>query len=127
MKNYEIVTIINAFDRLKNSNESGPLLPASVAWKRRLNLTKLLDANRVISEALNEVSDKFADDAHSYDDKEKNARLVKPEFMNEFARLRTEILEQETDVDIKKVKIEEIGDIVLSEADMDTLAFMIEE
>ena len=127
MKNYEIVTIINAFDRLKNSNESGPLLPASVAWKRRLNLTKLLDANRVISDALNEVSEKFADDAHSYDDKEKNARLVKPEFMNEFARMRTEILEQETDVDIKKVKIEEIGDIVLSEADMDTLAFMIEE
>lgn len=127
MKNYEIVTIINAFDRLKNSNESGPLLPASVAWKRRLNLTKLLDANRVISDALNEVSEKFADDAHSYDDKEKNARLVKPEFMNEFARMRTEILEQETDVDIKKVKIEEIGDIVLSEADMDTLAFMIDE
>lgn len=127
MKNYEIVAIINAFESLKNSDESGPLLPASIAWKRRLNLTKLIDANRVISEALNEVSEKFSDDEHSYDDKEKNARLVKPKYMEEFAKLRTEVLDQETDVDIKKVKIEEIGDIVLSEADMDTLAFMIEE
>ena len=32
---------------------------------------------------------------------------------------------QETDVDIKKVKVEDLGDIVLSDADMDTIAFML--
>lgn len=127
MKNYEIAAIINAFERLKNSDESGPLLPASVAWKRRLNLTKLIEANRVITEALDEVSNKYADDTHSYEDKEKGMRLVKQEFLADYAKARTEILEQETDVDIKKVKIDDIGDVVLSETDMDTLAFMIEE
>ncbi len=127
MKNYEIAAIVNAFEKLKTSNETGPLLPASIAWKRRLNLSKLLEANRVINEALDEVSTKFSDDEHSTFDEEKGQRLVKPEFLTEFAKLRTEILDQDTDVDIKKIKIEEIGDTLLSEADMDTLAFMIEE
>lgn len=127
MKNYDIVSIVNAFDRLKNSEEPGPLLPAAVAWKRRLNLNKLIDANRVITEALDEISAKYSDDEHSVEDKEKNLRMVRPEFMNEYAKARMDVLDQETDVTIKKVKIEEIGDIVLSEKDMDTLAFMIEE
>ena len=127
MKNYEIVTIVNAFEKLKTSDETGPLLPAAIAWKRRLNLSKLLDANRIINEALDEVSAKFSSDEYSIFDKEKGQRLVKPEFLEKYAKLRAEVLEQETELEIKKVKIEEIGDIILSDSDMDTLAFMIEE
>ncbi len=127
MKNYEIVAIANAFAKLKNSDEVGPILPAAIAWKRRLNLNKILEANRIIDEALDDVSAKFSDDDHSTFDEEKGQRLVKPEFLEEYAKLRTEILDQDTDIEVKKIKIEEIGDILLSEADMDTLAFMIEE
>lgn len=127
MKNYEIVSIVSAFNKLKTSDETGPLLPAAIAWKRRLNLSKLLEANRVINEALDEVSTKFSSDAYSTFDEEKGLRLVKTEFLEEYAKLRTEILDQDTDIEIKKIKIEEIGDTLLSEADMDTLAFMIEE
>lgn len=127
MKNYEIVSIVNAFEKLKKSDEIGPLLPASVAWKRRLNLRKLLEANSVISEALDDVSERFFDDDHSTKDPDSDLRRVKPEFLEEFAKLRAEVLEQETELEIKKVKIKEIGDIVISDSDMDTLAFMIEE
>lgn len=125
MKNYEILTILTAFRKLKEESEQGPLLSASVAWKRRLNYHRLLEAGALINEALDEISKKYSDDEHSVEDE--NGRRVKPEFLDEFVKERTEVLEQETDLALKMVKPEELGDTLLYDKDMDTIEFMVKE
>ena len=124
MKNLEIVAIVNAFMAQKQKGE-GIKLPAAIAWKRRLNLDKLFKAKGVIDEALKEVGQRFSDDEHSEATEDGN-RKIKPAFMQEFVTAQGEILTQDTPVDIQKVPIDAIGDVELSDADMDTLAFMIE-
>lgn len=122
MRNLEIMSITNAYQKTDGTLK----LPVSVAWTRRVNMSKLLSARRIIEEALKEVQVKYADDEHSDPSEEGDGRTVKPEYMAEFAKDQSEILLQETDVDIKKVPVEALGDIVLTDTQMDTLAFMIE-
>lgn len=124
MKNLEILSIVNTYSAQKEKGE-GIKLPAAVAWKRRLNLDKLFKAKGIIDEALKEVGQKYADDEHSTEAEDGN-RKVRAEYMQEFVTAQGEILTQETPVDIQKVPIDAIGDVELSDADMDTLAFMIE-
>lgn len=103
MKNYEIMEITAAYSLAKQQaiNGSGMVLPASVAWKRRLNMKDLLAAREVITEAINES--------------DKSGAAV------------DEILDQETEITIRKVRASELGDCKITEVEMDTLAFMIEE
>lgn len=126
MKNLDILAITNAYTAQKEKGD-GLRLPAAVAWKRRLNLDKLIQAKRLIDEALNEIGQKYADDDHSDPAEDGKGRKVKPEYVQEYATAQGEVLSQETPVDIQKIRIEDLGDIALTDADMDTLAFMIEE
>lgn len=122
MRNADIVTIVSAFQ-----TEAGNLtLPVAVAWKRRLNMSKLMAAKQVIDEAMQDIALKYFDDEHSVPG-EGDTRKVKPEYMPEYLKDRNGILMQETDVDIKTVSVEELGSIVITDAQMDTLAFMIKE
>lgn len=124
MQNLEIVGIVNAYTAQRG--KEGIRLPAPVAWKRRVNLAHLMKTKEIIDEAIREVSDRYTDDEHSTPG-ENGTRMVKPEYMTEFLKAHNEIMVQETDVDIRKIKIEELGDVNLNDAEMDTIAFMIEE
>ena len=126
MRNIDIVAIVNAYTTQKNSGEPGVKLPAKVAWTRRVNMDKLFRAKSIIDEAVKELQSKYADDEHSTEMEDGNGRSVKPEYMQEFVKEQADILTQETEVDIRKVKIEDLGDVELSDADMDTIAFMLE-
>lgn len=121
MKNIDIITTVNAFQHVDGTLS----LPASVAWTRRVNFRKLTDAKSIIDEAMQELQRKYADDEHSYMDGDQ--RKVKEEYLAEFVKAQSEILVQETDVSIKKVSIEDLGNIQLTDKQMDTIAFMIEE
>lgn len=121
MKNLDILAIVSAYTDKKSDIK----LPAAVAWKRRLNLDKLFKAKAIIDEALKDVGQRFSDDEHSEATEDGN-RKVKPEYMQEFVTAQGEILTQDTPVDIQKVSIDAIGNVELSDSDMDTLAFMIE-
>ena len=123
MQNLEIVGIVNAYTT--NKGKDGVRLTAAVAWKRRVNLDKLFKAKAIIDEALREINERYADDEHSVE--EDGNRKVKPEYLADFVREQGEILAQDTEVDVRKVKIEELGNVELTDADMDTLAFMIAE
>ena len=131
MKNYEIYAIAGAFRHLAelsqtNQNGSEVKLPVKVAWIRRVNLDKIMKASALIDEAFDDISKKYMDDAHSEEDSE-GRRLIRREYIEEYAKARAEILEQDTEVEIKKVKIEDLGDVMLSDEYMDTIMFMIEE
>lgn len=121
MTNLEILSIVTAYQ-----NGTSLKLPAAVAWKRRVNLDKLFRAKKLIDEALQEAREPFLDDLHSTE-AENGTRQILPKYIDAFVESQNEILTQDTDIDIKKVKIEDIGDIEISDSDMDTLAFMIEE
>ena len=121
MKNIDILTIVTAFQK----TDGTLTLPAKVAWTRRVNYKKLSDAKAIIDEAMQELQEKYIHEERI--DKNGEQMTVKPEFMPDFVREQSEILMQETDVEIKKVSIEELGDITLTDAQMDTLAFMIED
>lgn len=134
MKNYEIYAIRGAYKHLSEMAEKAiqnggkyedVKLPAKVAWTRRVNMDKIFKASAIIDAALDDISKKYSDDEHSTE--EKNGRRIKEEFIEPYAKERADILEQETDLDIKKVKIEELGDVMLSDEFMDTIMFMIEE
>lgn len=134
MKNSDIVAITSAYIKEKEQPELDRkdglypcrvALPAPIAWKKRLNFKALFEARRTIDEALAEIDQGYSDDEHS--EMKDKIRMVKPEFLAEFTKKKTEILEQETDVVIKKVKIEDLGDTLLTDEDLDTLMFMIEE
>lgn len=128
MRNDDILFIVNAYYKLKGKET--PSLPASVAWKRRLNLKELVKASETINEALEEIKQKYSDDAHSEpkaNDDNKNARIVKSEFITDFVNEQKEVLTQDTDVTIRKIKIGELDGLNLSDEMLDTLEFMIEE
>jgi len=121
MKNIEICGIVTAY----TSGKSTMKLPAAVAWKRRVNMSRLMDAKKIIDEALQEIGKQYADDEHSTE--KDGQRTVKPEYLPEYLKAQAEIMEQETDVAVQTIRIEDVGDITLSDDDMNTLAFMIAE
>lgn len=129
MKNLEITAVVNAFMVQKQKGE-GIKLPAAIAWKRRVNIDKLIQAKRLIDEAIQEIRQKYAGDEYSVEQDDGSGgknRMVKPEFLAQFVSEQNEILTQDTEVEIRKVKIEDLGEIELSDADMDTISFMIED
>ncbi len=121
MKNIDILSIVTAYQKADGTLT----LPARVAWTRRVNMKKLAEAKTIIDEAMQELQEKYIHEERI--DKNGEQMTVKPEFMPDFVREQSEILTQETDVDIKKISIEDLGDIAVTDAQMDTLAFMIEE
>ena len=123
MRNLDILAIASAYTKKKSDIK----LPAPIAWKRRLNMDRIFRAKEIIDGALNEIRQKYADDDHSIPAEDGNGRQVKPEYIQEYATAQAEVLSQETPVDIEKIKIEDLGEIALTDTDMDTLAFMIKE
>ena len=120
MKNIDIVAVVTAY-----RNGTTMKLPAKIAWTRRVNMEKLFQAHKIINDALNEARAPFLDDEHST--VAENGRQIHPEYAADFLKAQDDILSQDTDVDIKKVRIEDLGDITISDSEMDTLAFMLEE
>lgn len=121
MKNYEIMEITGAYRQTSGEFK----LPASVAWKRRLNMKKLLDAEMLIREAVQEIQKDYSDDVHSTDLGD-GKRQVKGEYLAGYNKKINELYEQDTPIEIQKVGIGELGTAEISDKEMDTLAFMIE-
>lgn len=122
MKNGEIIRITNAYQMTDKNLK----LPVAVAWKRRLNIQKLMDARKLIDEAIQDVTKEYLDDEHSTPS-EGDLRTIKPEYMEEYAKRIMEIHEQDTPIEIQKINsIEELGDVSVSDTEMDTILFMVE-
>lgn len=122
MKNSEIIKITNAYQRTDKKLK----LPVSVAWKRRLNLQKLMDARMLIDSAIREINIEYMDDEHSVETGI-DLREIRPEYLNEYGKKIYEIQDQDTPIDIQMIKsIEELGDVSISDDEMDTILFMVE-
>lgn len=122
MKNYEIIGVLNTYRQT-----TGELrLPASVAWKRRLNIKKLGEIEKLIKEAEREIQQGYSDDTYSMDMGD-GMRQVRKEYLTEYNKKLNELYEQDTPVEIQKISIEDLGNLDISDKEMDTIAFMIEE
>lgn len=139
MKNVEILGIVTAYteqkEAISKARKEGKAvdelrLPAAIAWKRRVNIDKLFQAKKLIDEAMDDIKKRYSDDEHSEEATSaagEKVRAIKSKYQAEFMKEQGDILIQDTDVDIKKIKIEDIDGIALTDEDMDTLSFMIEE
>lgn len=139
MKNADIAGIVGAYmeqkeaaarARKEGKEQKELRLPARIAWIRRVNMDKLFRAKRLLDDALREIEQKYADDAHSEEvttDSGEVVRKVRDEMIGDFIMEKTEIMDQDTDVELKKISIDDLDGLDLSESEMDTLAFMIEE
>lgn len=122
MKNSEIIKITNAYQKTDKKLK----LPISVAWKRRLNLQKLMDARMLIDSAIREINLEYMDDEHSIETGI-DLREIKPEYLNEYGKKIYEIQDQDTPINIQTINsIEELGDVSISDDEMDTILFMVE-
>lgn len=124
MQNLEIVAIVKAYVEQKKEKRD-IALPARVAWARHLNIDRLIKAKSVIDSAIGEVEQRYMDDAHSYADGD--LRQIKPEYAPELVKARMSILVQDTPVEIQTVSVSEIASLTLTDADMETLGFMLTE
>ena len=139
MLNIEIMAIVNTYTAKKEAadrarqdgKEPAELrLPAAVAWKRRMNMDRLFHAKGLIDEAMRELQKEYTSPDKSDEcetEKGEMARRIKKELISEFVKAQEDILNQDTPVQIAKIRIEELEGLSLTESDMDTMAFMIEE
>ncbi len=129
MKNLEIMSIVNAYtakkEAIRNGEQADLRLPARIAWTRRVNMAKLFQAKKIIDEAMQELNERYADDEHS--EETDGTRTVKPEYREEYFKQQGEILTQDTDVDVRRISVEALDGMELTDMDMDTLAFMLED
>lgn len=121
MKNSEITAITNAIPLAPETK-----LPIAAAWSRRLNLKKLQEARQTIDEAVRDLNKDFIDSGKVIDEGEGQYKIM-DQHMPEYTARMKELMDLEQEIEIRKVKIEDLGDISVSEAEMDALMFMLEE
>jgi hypothetical protein len=126
LTNSEILTI-TGFAKASSSFVNNPAAKLTVkfAWNWRKNLKKLQELTDEINAMRQKIVDEFSDDEHSYANDD--GRFVKAEYLEEYASKVDELLSQENEVEISKIKIEDLGNIEISIPEMDAIGFMIEE
>lgn len=125
MTNNEVKSIVESYTELRNKGTDSKI-PIKAAWVRRKNLKKILDAYATYKEAFNELQQRYSDDEHSVE-KENGDRQIRFQYMPQYQKEVTELLNLEADVAIEKIDLEDLGDCSLTDVEMDTLAFMINE
>lgn len=125
MTNNEVKSIVDAYTKIKE-NGTDSKIPVRAAWTRRKNLKKIMEAYATYREAFSDIQQKYADDEHSVEHANGD-RQIKMQYMPQYQKEIAELLSLDADVTFEKIKIEDLGDCVLSDTEMDTLAFMIEE
>lgn len=126
LTNSEILTI-TGFANAPSSfvNDPTTKLTVKFAWNWRKNLKKLQELADEINAMRQKIVDEFSDDEHSYTNDA--GRFVKAEYLEEYGSKVDELLSQENEVEISKIKIEDLGNIEISIPEMDAIGFMIEE
>lgn len=134
LKNSEITTIIkrirSSAEQDEKSPDSAARLPFAVQWKKRLNFKELLRISEIISEEEQKIDSAYLDDGHSYQAKDASGndiRRIKNSYIAEFSRKKAELYDAETDVEIRTVSPDELYGAMLTDLQMDAIAFMVEE
>ena len=129
LTNYDIITIINGTQKELFSDKTGEF-NLKFAWKLNKNIKKLIQLSELINEKMQEIERQYADDEHSFIDKDDNnneIRKVKDEYAVEFTQKRNEVLALENEVDIEECSIDDIGVDKISPAVLSVIEFMLKE
>ena len=125
MTNNEVKGIMDAYAALRQKSQD-LRIPVKAAWVRRKNLKKLAEAYATYREAFTELQQRYSDKEHSIETVDGN-RQVKAKYMPEYQSELFELLAQDSGVTIEKITLEDLGECNLSDEEMDTLAFMIDD
>ena len=132
LTNAQVINIINGVNNSKDLVENE--FPIKFAWLFQKNIKILNELADMINQQLITLESKYADDEHSVNEemvddngKTQIKRVVKPEYVQQFMKQRMEFLNLDNDINIQTFKVEDLGDINISLAVMNTLSFMLEE
>ena len=125
MTNNEVKSIMEAYSAMREA-KSDTKIPVRAAWIRRKNLKKIAEAYATYREAFAELQQRYSDDEHSVLH-ENGDRQIRMQYMPQYQSEVSELLSLDAGVTVEKIKLEDLGECNLSDSEMDTLAFMIEE
>lgn len=131
IKNYEIESLINILsDQNSLLNSDDKELPIHILWVIDENFKKLNDIMQKIISMKQKVQSKFSDDDHSYpvydDNGNENGRNIKDEYIDEWRKQISELLNIENEIEISTIPLSSINKLSISGRDYQSIKFMIE-
>lgn len=126
MKNREIISHLSDLNQFSNRGN----LPINFSYVFSKNLQILANEKDVIIDAHEYLLDKYAQKDEQgervYNENGTNV-LIKEEFRDFYKEESDKLLDEESDIKIKKIKLSSIKDIDISIEDMLLIEFMIED
>lgn len=130
LKNIEIKNILDWYNESSFAKDTTIKFNMKFAYNFLKNIKALQNLNETIQLGINDLIGYYSDDKYSFVN-EKGDRFVKEEYMTEYNNKMNDLMGQENEIEIVKMKIEEImsndSNGVLSIKDMDMISFMIDE
>lgn len=132
LTNLEITNIMN-YVNSENSVAKNTTMKFTIkfAWKFKKNVKRLADAYDTFIKMREEIMKEYSGDEFSYEEESTGNRYVKQEYMNEYYGKINELFLQTTEIEIDKVKLEELAadmdKFELSIPELEALSFMIDD
>lgn len=132
LTNLEITNIMN-YVNSENSVAKNTTMKFTIkfAWKFKKNIKRLADAYDTFIKMREEIMKEYSGDEFSYEEEGTGNRYVKQEYMNEYYGKINELFLQTTEIEIDKVKLEELAadmdKFELSIPELEALSFMIDD
>ena len=111
--------IVSAKDSFRNN--TALKIPGALDWSLRVNLKKLNEIYALYEEARIELGQRYISEGKVEND------FVKPEYKKDYQNDLVELLEQESEIDIRPLKIKDFIDIPLSMPEKDFMLYMCDE
>lgn len=135
LTNIDISNILS-YTNSENSiaNNTTTKFTMEFCWKFTKNIKKLSELNESFLNLQQELISNYISDDYSFTS-ETGERILKPEFVDEYNQKLDELVSQENEIDIDKVRLDKVviggmdglDKIELSVPELEVLSFMIDE
>lgn len=128
LTNTEILTTLA---KINDSADFGTIsLPIKFLWELKKNIGKLEDIKVQFDKMVDEINKVYSDEEHSILSKDENQneiREVKKEYLDEFIKKKTELLEVDNEVRLSVFSIEDLGDHAFTLETLQALSVFIDD
>lgn len=128
LTNAEVLTTLA---KINNSADLGAIsLPIKLLWELKKNIGKLEDIKVQYDKMVEEINRVYSDEEHSVPSKDKDQneiREVKKEYLDEFVKKKTGLLEADNEVELSVFSIENLGEPAFTLETLQALSIFIDD
>lgn len=128
LTNAEVLTTLA---RINNSADFGAIsLPIKFLWELKKNIGRLEEIKVQFDKMVEEINKVYSDEEHSVPSKDKDQneiREVKKEYLDEFIKKKTELLEADNEVRLSVFSIEDLGEPAFTLETLRALSVFIDD